>query len=92
MELTEYDNLSNWMEKLYDEIKVNKITITDWKKAFKKFKLIFRDEEYKAKLNCLIYLKKLSSRINHSDFEIKNAFNSIFEDTITYLNDDNVMR
>ncbi len=82
MEIYEYDNIEIWMEKL--EIS----NIFDWKKVFKKFKLILNDNDFKSKLNCLSFLKKLVYQISITDSDIMVNFNSIIQDLISFLKDD----
>jgi hypothetical protein len=91
MEYNKYDNLDIWMNNLYEDIKTGKIRVTDWKATFKKFKLILLDSEYSTQLNCLMYLKNLTTKFNHTDFEIRSSFISIFDDILKYLSSDNVI-
>ena len=82
MEINEYDNLGMWMEKL----KIS--NVYDWKKVFKKFKLILNDNDFKSKLNCLSFLKKLIDEVSITDNDILVNYNNIIKYMITFLKDD----
>jgi len=48
------------------------------------------DVESKSKLNCLLCLQKLCSKLDYSDFDTKILFNETVIELVPFINDNNV--
>ena len=84
------NNSKSKIDDLLESINQNKsLPVVNWKSVFIQIKQVLQyEDEYK--LNCLLLLKKVVSKTNHSDFEIKVLFNDLITDLIPYVTDNDV--
>jgi hypothetical protein len=88
------NDFNNYLEEILDNYSKN--SEINWKFLFGsiKSKLLF---EYKInsnsdiKFNSLLFLQKLLTKLNHTDFEIKVFYNDLVNEMIPLINDHNVI-